>query len=69
VARGARVVWLPDAERALRVPLYDDESLAPGMALTGPALVERPDTTILIGAKERARVEDGGDVSIEVADG
>jgi len=68
-ARGARVVWLPDAERALRVPLYDGEALAPGMTFAGPALVELPDTTILLGAGERARVEDGGDVSIEVADG
>jgi hypothetical protein len=37
------------------------------MAVAGPALVERRDTSILLPAGDRARVEPFGDLLIEVA--
>jgi N-methylhydantoinase A len=64
-----RAAWLPHGEAAVRVAVYDGERLLPGMALAGPALVERRDTTILLAAADRARVEAFGDLVIEVAGG
>jgi N-methylhydantoinase A len=64
--RGARPVWIPDAGGTIRVPIYDGERLRPGMALAGPALVERRDTSILLPAGDRARIEPFGDVLIEI---
>src|SRR5581483_155532 len=65
--RGARALWLPGADARARVPIYDGERLAPGMALVGPAVIERRDTTILLPAGDRAQVAAHGDLVVEVA--
>ncbi|HZP40274.1 MAG TPA: hydantoinase/oxoprolinase family protein [Candidatus Binatia bacterium] len=67
-AAGARAAWLPGAgaERT-RVPVFDGERLLPGMALVGPALVERRDTTILVPAGDRAAVDGHGTLVLEAA--
>ncbi len=46
--------------------LYDRASLAPGMQLTGPAIVEQPDTTVVIDPGATARVDDLGNLVILV---
>jgi N-methylhydantoinase A/oxoprolinase/acetone carboxylase beta subunit len=45
--------------------VYDRAALAPGQSLSGPAIVEQPDTTILIPAGWRCRVETGGILLLE----
>ena len=64
--RGARAAWLPGGTAPMRTPVYDGERVTPGMLVAGPALVERRDTTILLGADDRARVEPFGDLVVEV---
>ena len=64
--RGARVAWLPGAAGRAPVPVYDGERLLAGMAIVGPALVERRDTTILVPSGDRAAVDGLGSVVIEV---
>jgi len=49
------------------VAVYDGEGLRPGMALTGPALIERRDTTILVPPGDGAVVDGWGSLVIEVA--
>ncbi len=64
---GARAVWLPGGDEArVRVPVYDGERLAPGMTLSGPALVERRDTTILVPMGDRAHVDGHGSLLVEI---
>ena len=63
--RGARVAWLPGAAGRAPVPVYDGERLLAGMAIVGPALVERRDTTILVPSGDRAAVDGLGSVVIE----
>ena len=46
--------------------LYRAEALVPGNRLTGPALVVRADTTILLGPGDRAAVDGFGNLLIEV---
>ena len=60
------MAWLPGAEGRAPVPVYDGERLLAGMAIVGPALVERRDTTILVPSGDRAAVDGLGSVVIEV---
>lgn len=39
------------------VPFYDGDKLRPGHLIAGPAIIVRPDTTVLIGASDRAQVD------------
>jgi N-methylhydantoinase A len=41
----------------IQTPLYDGERLQPGNMIPGPALVIRPDTTILLQSNDQARVD------------
>ncbi len=68
--RGVRSAWLP-GDGGARTPavVFDGEGLRPGMALAGPALIERRDTTILVPGGDRAAVDEWGSVVIEVAGG
>jgi len=47
-------------------PIYFRETLAPGMALTGPAIVEQADTTTVIEPGMHARVDAYGNLLVEV---
>jgi len=67
--RGVRTAWLPGSEDGRPVAVYDGERLRPGMALAGPALVERRDTTILVPAGDGAHVDAWGSLVIEVGRG
>jgi N-methylhydantoinase A len=46
--------------------VYDLEHLEPGMALRGPAVIEDPDTTILLHPTDAATVDRFGNIHIEV---
>ncbi len=45
-------------ESAEQIPFYDGEKLMPGNSFAGPAIVVRPDTTILIGPNEKVVVDE-----------
>jgi N-methylhydantoinase A len=47
-------------------PIYRRVDLEPGMALTGPAIVEQPDTTTVIEPGMQARVDAYGNLLVEV---
>jgi N-methylhydantoinase A len=44
--------------------IYRAEALGPGTSISGPAIVERPDTTIVVGPGQRLDVEPFGNVII-----
>ena len=48
------------------VPVFDLDALAPGQAVTGPALFEAATTTVLVGTDERALVTPLGWLDISV---
>ncbi|MBI3761075.1 MAG: hydantoinase/oxoprolinase family protein, partial [Chloroflexi bacterium] len=52
-------------EKAL-VPFYRGEDLRPDNVIAGPAIVLRSDTTILIGAGDRARVDAYENLSVNI---
>jgi N-methylhydantoinase A/oxoprolinase/acetone carboxylase beta subunit len=49
------------------VPIYDGNKLRPGQKLTGPALVEERNTTILVGPGDRLEVDASDNFLIDVA--
>jgi N-methylhydantoinase A len=48
-------------------PVYARRDLLPGMALSGPAIVEQPDTTTVIEPDMRCRVDGYGNLLVELA--
>ncbi len=46
--KGTRRAFLPETECFADVPVYDGHELLPGNCFSGPALIERIDTTILV---------------------
>lgn len=48
-------------------PIHRRETLLPGMTLSGPAIVEQPDTTTVIEPGMRARVDAYGNLLVEVS--
>ena len=45
---GSRQICLPDTGETVRVPVYASSSLGAGHSIPGPAIVEEPDTTIMV---------------------
>ena len=62
---GERQTWL--GGRWVRATVYDRRGLPPGAAIEGPAIVEQLDTTTFLGLGDRARVDDFGNLVMEVA--
>jgi len=56
------------AQGSLETPFYRAESLEPGNLIQGPAVVVRCDTTILIGPNDHAKVDEFGNLLIEVGE-
>ncbi|MDQ1518968.1 MAG: N-methylhydantoinase, partial [Actinomycetota bacterium] len=65
-AIGRRVVHTGDAWHD-DVPVYANDTIGPGAVITGPALVVRPFTTIVLRAGDRARMLSDANMVIDVA--
>ena len=49
-------------------PVYDRYALTPGTTFAGPAIVEERESTLIIGARGRARVDERLQIVVELAD-
>jgi N-methylhydantoinase A len=47
-------------------PVYRSSDLGPGVALQGPAIVERPDTTVVVGVGQRLDIEPYGNMILHL---
>jgi N-methylhydantoinase A len=63
--KGTRERLLMDGTRAA-VPIYERDTLPPGWEGSGPSVIEAPDTTILCGPDDVVRIDDVGNVVVEV---
>jgi N-methylhydantoinase A len=64
--KGVRQVYLPDARGYADVPVYDRYALGTGAALEGPAVIEERESTVVVTAAARIRVDDASNVVVEV---
>ena len=56
--KGRRDVYFEETRAFIQTCIYDFERLVPGTALSGPAIVETPVTTIVVNPKDRAMVDE-----------
>jgi N-methylhydantoinase A len=61
-----RRVYLPDARGYGDVPVYDRYALGAGATLDGPAVIEERESTVVVSAAARIRVDGASNVIVEV---
>jgi N-methylhydantoinase A len=67
--KGKRRAYFPEAGGYIETPVYDRYALGPGEKFSGPAIVEERESTLIVGGRGRARVDDHLNVIVEFADG
>jgi N-methylhydantoinase A len=65
-ARRSRKAFFPSLGRFTETPVHDRRDLAAGQTIAGPAIVEQADTTLVVYPGQRAHVEAGGSIIVEV---
>ena len=64
--KGARPAYF-SARGYGETPVYDRYALKPGMTFAGPAIVEERESTLIVGARGRARVDERLQIVVELA--
>lgn len=64
--KGQRDAWEPELGRFVPHTVYDRYRLSPGMAFTGPAIVEERESTVVVGSLGTVRVDPWGSLQIEI---
>ena len=58
--KGRRPVYQPQQREFVETTVYDRARLAPGVEISGPAVVEEPESTLIVGPDARFRVHESG---------
>ena len=64
--RESRPVFFDEADGFLETPVYERHDIAPGSSLSGPAIVEQVDSTIVIHPNQTAQVDEYGNLLIAI---
>ena len=64
--KGERRVYLPDVRGYGDVPVYDRYALGAGAALEGPVIIEERESTVVVTAAAKIRVDDHSNVLVEM---
>lgn len=64
--KGERSAYFPEVGGYVNAPVYDRYSLASGVVIPGPALVEERESTTVIGVGDTLRVDELGNLRIQV---
>jgi N-methylhydantoinase A len=65
--KGHRQVYFDTGQAMLRTPVYSYDALAPDLKISGPAIVEQAESTIVIGPDANARVDARGNLIMTLA--
>jgi N-methylhydantoinase A len=65
--RGTRRAWFPEAGGYVDTSIIDRQAFASGAAITGPAIVEDPDSTTVLLPGDVARISAEGHLIIDIA--
>jgi N-methylhydantoinase A len=66
--KGTRAAYFGESGGFVETPVFDRYKLAPGTVISGPAIVEERESTLVVGPGARARVDDSLSVVVEFAD-
>jgi N-methylhydantoinase A len=64
--RGERRVFWPDLSEAIATPVFNGVTLRPGHRLAGPAIIERPGTTVVVPRGAIALLDDRQNVVLDL---
>jgi N-methylhydantoinase A len=64
--KGSRLAYFSESGGYSATPIYDRYALKPGMAFAGPAIVEERESTLIMGARGRARVDERLHIVVEL---
>jgi N-methylhydantoinase A len=62
--KGSRQAYFPECGGFVDTAVYDRYALKPGMKFDGPAIVEERESTLIVGARGRARVDESLNVIV-----
>ena len=63
--KAPRLAYFPEAGGYVDTPVYDREALEPGMSFSGPGIVEERESTLIVGARGNAKVDQNLNVVVE----
>jgi N-methylhydantoinase A len=66
--KGTRAAYFSEHGRHVETPVYDRYALEPGFTFDGPAIVEERESTLIVGARGRARVDETLNIVVEFVD-
>jgi N-methylhydantoinase A len=66
--KSARPAYFPEREGFIDTPVFDRYALEPGTEFSGPAIVEERESTLIVGARGRARVDESLNIIVELSD-
>jgi N-methylhydantoinase A len=64
--KGTRRAYFAERGGYIDTPVFDRYALSPGMTITGPAIVEEKESTLIVGPAGRAVVNDSLDIFVEL---
>ncbi len=65
--KGYRPAYFPEAGGLIECPVYDRYALGRDTTLTGPAIVEERETTVVLLPGDRARVDEYRNLLVDIA--
>ena len=63
----SRAAYFPEVGGLVETPVYDRAAIAPGKTITGPAIVEEPASTLIVGPGGTFCVADSGNIVVDIA--
>src|SRR5262245_47297336 len=66
--KGSRLAYFPEHGSYLETEIYDRYALETGFEFNGPAIVEERESTLIVGARGRARVDERMNVTVEMSE-
>ncbi len=66
--KGTRRAYFPECDGYVETAVYDRYALQPGVTFSGPAIVEERESTLIVGARGRAEVDERLNVKVVYAD-
>lgn len=67
--KGHRMAYFPQESGYVQTPVYDRHRLAPGLSLTGPALIEERESTLVVPPASRCTVAEDRSIFIDFNQG
>jgi N-methylhydantoinase A len=64
--KGRRPVWFAEVDGFVDTSVWDRAALSPGDEVGGPAVIEEPESTVVIGPRSTARVVPSGSLEVDV---